>query len=119
MSFTLDAKAPVVAIKQGDKSILAPGKVVAISVVAGPDGHLVTPGLTVENETGGEVLDVGARQTASQTAPNDISISDLELPMRLLPALLAASLLAAPALAADTPHKPKFGSFGVDLVVDG
>lgn len=57
MSFALDAKAPMVAIKQGDKSILAVGKVVAISVVAGPGGTLVTPGLTVENETGGEVID--------------------------------------------------------------
>lgn len=57
MSFALDAKAPSVAIKQGDKSILAVGKVVAISVVAGPGGTLVTPGLTVENETGGEVID--------------------------------------------------------------
>jgi len=28
---------------------------VAISVVAGPRGTLVTPGLTVENETGGDV----------------------------------------------------------------
>ena len=56
-SFALDAKAPTVAIKQGDKSILAVGKVVAISVIAGPGGTLVTPGLTVENETGGEVID--------------------------------------------------------------
>lgn len=57
MSFALDAKAPTVAIKQGDKSVLAVGKVVAISVVAGPGGTLVTPGLTVENETGGDVID--------------------------------------------------------------
>jgi hypothetical protein len=57
VSFALDPKAPAVAIKQGDKSILAVGKVVAISVVAGPRGTLVTPGLTVENETGGEVID--------------------------------------------------------------
>ncbi|MGZ5920874.1 MAG: M13 family metallopeptidase [Rhizomicrobium sp.] len=35
--------------------------------------------------------------------------------MRLLPVLLTASLLVAPALAADAPHKPQFGSFGVDL----
>ena len=37
--------------------------------------------------------------------------------MRLLSALLAASFLLAPALAATQPakHKPKFGSFGVDL----
>lgn len=55
--FALDAKAPSVAILPGDKSILAVGKVAAISVVAGPGGRLMTPGLTIENETGGEVLD--------------------------------------------------------------
>ncbi|MES2293486.1 MAG: hypothetical protein V4527_09350 [Pseudomonadota bacterium] len=68
VSFILGAKTPVVAIKQGDKSILVPGKVVAVSVVAGPNGHLVTPGLTVENETGGEVLDV-APAKPPQTQP--------------------------------------------------
>lgn len=57
LTFGLPAKAQVVRIVPGDKSILAPGKVAAISVIAGPDGHLVTPGLTIENETGGEVLD--------------------------------------------------------------
>ncbi|MEP6829172.1 MAG: hypothetical protein ABI963_02435 [Rhizomicrobium sp.] len=57
VSFALDLKAPAVAIKQGDKSILAVGKVAAISVIAGPGGTLMTPGLTVENETGGEVID--------------------------------------------------------------
>jgi hypothetical protein len=57
-TFALPAKVPVVTIMPGDKSILAPGKVAAISVVAGADGHLVTPGLTIENETGGEVLNV-------------------------------------------------------------
>ena len=55
LTFALAAKAPVITIKPGDKSMLAPGKVAAISVIAGPDGHLVTPGLTIENETGGEV----------------------------------------------------------------
>jgi hypothetical protein len=55
IAFSLNAKAPVVAIKQGDKSILVAGKVAAISVVAGPNGRLVTPGLTIENETGGEI----------------------------------------------------------------
>ena len=37
--------------------------------------------------------------------------------MRLLPVLLATSLLVLPAMAADTnaSHKPKLGSFGVDL----
>jgi hypothetical protein len=58
LTFALPAKAPVVAIVPGDKSILVPGKVAAISVIAGPDGHLVTPGLTIENETGGEVLNL-------------------------------------------------------------
>jgi hypothetical protein len=57
IAFSLNVKAPVVAIKQGDKSILTAGKVAAISVVAGPNGRLVTPGLTIENETGGEIPD--------------------------------------------------------------
>ena len=56
VTFALPAKIPTVALRPGDKSMLTPGKVAAISVIAGPDGHLVTPGLTIENETGGEVL---------------------------------------------------------------
>ena len=64
VSFMPEAKAPVVAIRQGDKSILVPGKVAAISVVAGPNGQLVTPGLTIENETGGEVLDTAPAKPA-------------------------------------------------------
>jgi hypothetical protein len=58
VSFLADPRAAIVAIREGDKSILVPGKVAAISVVSGPDGHLVTPGLTIENETGGEVTDL-------------------------------------------------------------
>ena len=58
ITFAPGDKAPVLAIRQGDKSILVAGKVAAISVVASSDGHLVTPGLTIENETGGEVLDI-------------------------------------------------------------
>lgn len=58
LTFALPAKVPLVAILPGDKSMLAAGKVAAISVIAGPDGHLVTPGLTIENETGGEVLNL-------------------------------------------------------------
>jgi hypothetical protein len=27
-----------------------PGKIAAISVIAGPDGHLITPGLTIEGD---------------------------------------------------------------------
>jgi hypothetical protein len=52
VQFTRAADAPVVALVPGNKSMLKAGKVVAVSVVAGPDGHLVTPGLTIENDTG-------------------------------------------------------------------
>ena len=64
VSFTRNAKAPVVAIRPGDKSILVPGKVAAISVVAGPNGQLVTPGLTIENETGGDLQDAAPAKPA-------------------------------------------------------
>ena len=66
--FSADPKAAIVAIREGDKSILAPGKVAAISVVSGPDGHLVTPGLTIENETGGEVTDLPPQKPGSAKA---------------------------------------------------
>lgn len=71
VSFFADPKAIILAIKEGDKSILVPGKVAAISVVSGPDGHLVTPGLTIENETGGEVTDLPPPKPddAGKTAP--------------------------------------------------
>jgi hypothetical protein len=58
VTFNLPAKVPTIALRLGDKSMLTPGKVAAISVIAGPDGHLVTPGLTIENETGGEVMNL-------------------------------------------------------------
>jgi hypothetical protein len=64
ITFLPDDKAMVVAIRQGDKSILEVGKVAAISVIAGPDGHLVTPGLTIENETGGDVQDVAPKSVS-------------------------------------------------------
>jgi len=64
VSFIRNTKAPVVAIRQGDKSILVPGKVAAISVVAGPNGQLITPGLTIENETGGELPDIAPAKPA-------------------------------------------------------
>ena len=67
VSFTADPKAAIIAIREGDKSILVPGKVAAISVVSGPDGHLVTPGLTIENETGGEVTDLPPPQKPGAT----------------------------------------------------
>ncbi|HXR95211.1 MAG TPA: hypothetical protein VN718_04990 [Rhizomicrobium sp.] len=69
MTFALPAKVPVVALLAGSKSILTPGKVAAISVIAGPDGHLVTPGLTIENETGGEVLNLAPQSTKGPAKP--------------------------------------------------
>lgn len=55
--FAPASDAPVVALVPGTKAMLKVGKVVAVSVVAGPNGHLVTPGLTIEDETGGTVAD--------------------------------------------------------------
>ncbi len=52
VQFTRAPDGPVMALVPGNKSMLKAGKVVAVSVVAGPDGHLVTPGLTIEDDTG-------------------------------------------------------------------
>lgn len=41
--------APVIALTNGNKSLLVPGAVLALSIMAGPDGRPVTPGLTVES----------------------------------------------------------------------
>ncbi len=43
------ANAPVTALVPGDKSLLVPGAIVTVSIMAGPDGRPVTPGLTVES----------------------------------------------------------------------
>ncbi len=43
--------APVIALVTGNKSLLVPGAVLALSILAGPDGKPVTPGLTVESVT--------------------------------------------------------------------
>jgi hypothetical protein len=40
---------PVIALVAGTKNLLVPGAVLALSVMAGPDGRPVTPGLTVES----------------------------------------------------------------------
>ena len=40
---------PVIALTNGNKSLLVPGAVLALSIMAGPDGRPVTPGLTVES----------------------------------------------------------------------
>jgi hypothetical protein len=61
VTFSVPAKAELIALVAGDKSILVAGKVAAISVVAGPDGHLVTPGLTIEDETGNEAAEIPAK----------------------------------------------------------
>ena len=50
-TIAVPASAPVVALMPGDKSLLVPGAVLAISIIAGPDGKPVTPGLTVESLT--------------------------------------------------------------------
>jgi len=42
------AGVPVIALLDGDKSLLVPGAILAVSILAGPDGKPVTPGLTVE-----------------------------------------------------------------------
>ena len=42
------AGVPVIALVDGDKSLLVPGAILAVSILAGPDGKPVTPGLTVE-----------------------------------------------------------------------
>ncbi len=42
------ASTPVTGLVDGDTSLLVPGAVLAISIVAGSNGHPVTPGLTVQ-----------------------------------------------------------------------
>jgi hypothetical protein len=42
------AGVPVIALLDGDKSLLVPGAILAVSILAGPDGKPVTPGVTVE-----------------------------------------------------------------------
>jgi len=39
---------PVIALAAADKSLIKPGVVLALSIMAGPDGRPVTPGLTIE-----------------------------------------------------------------------
>jgi hypothetical protein len=56
------AGAPVTALVEGDKSLLVPGAVLAVSILAGNDGHPMTPGLTVE-------LADGATPAAAPTKP--------------------------------------------------
>ena len=42
------AGTPVLALTPADKSLIKPGSVLALSIMAGPDGRPVTPGLTIE-----------------------------------------------------------------------
>jgi hypothetical protein len=42
------AATPVIALVAADKSQIKPGAVLALSIIAGPDGKPVTPGLTIE-----------------------------------------------------------------------
>ena len=48
-TITVDPAAPVIALVTAGKSVLVPGAVLALSIMAGPDGKPVTPGLTVES----------------------------------------------------------------------
>lgn len=43
------AGVPVTGLVDGDTTLLVPGAIVAVSILAGSDGHPVTPGLTVED----------------------------------------------------------------------
>jgi hypothetical protein len=45
---TVAAGVPVTALVEGDTHLLVPGAVVAVSILAGAEGHPMTPGLTVE-----------------------------------------------------------------------
>jgi hypothetical protein len=51
VSFAVAPTVPVLALMAGDKSQLVPGAVLAISLIAGPDGKPVSPGLTIESVT--------------------------------------------------------------------
>lgn len=42
------AATPVLALVPGDKSLIKPGAVLALSIMAGPDGRPVTPGITIQ-----------------------------------------------------------------------
>jgi hypothetical protein len=46
---SVDPSAPIIVLVTGNKSLLIPGAVLALSVMAGPNGKPVTPGLTVES----------------------------------------------------------------------
>jgi hypothetical protein len=47
-SVTVEAGTPVMALSQADKALITPGAVLAMSIMAGPDGKPVTPGLTIQ-----------------------------------------------------------------------
>jgi hypothetical protein len=47
-TFAVAAGTPVIALSLADKSLIKPGAVLALSVMAGPDGRPVTPGLTIQ-----------------------------------------------------------------------
>ena len=46
---SVPANVPVVALAPADKSHIKPGAVLALSIVAGPDGKPATPGFTIES----------------------------------------------------------------------
>lgn len=54
-TIAVPAGTPVLALAAADKSQIKPGAVLAISIMAGPDGKPVTPGLTIETVATPEV----------------------------------------------------------------
>ena len=47
-TFAVPPGTPVLALAPADKSLIKPGAVLALSIMSGPDGKPVTPGLTIE-----------------------------------------------------------------------
>jgi len=47
-TFNVDTGTPVIALSPADKALIKPGAVLAMSIMAGPDGKPVTPGLTIQ-----------------------------------------------------------------------
>jgi hypothetical protein len=66
------AGTPVLALSQADKGLIKPGTVVAVSIMAGPDGKPLTPGLTIETVATPPVPlpPAGSAPSAAKTFPS-------------------------------------------------
>ena len=108
---------PVSALTMGDKSLLVPGAMVAISMISRArrqSGH--TAGLIVENATGGDNAAMPRPPNAQAFKLNSLRPSETSH-VPCLPALLAAGLLVA--IARRWRRQPKLGKWGVDLTSHG